>query len=191
MVKGRINPTSFLIHGILIVGAIVMIGPLIWMVLTSFKSAANAEAFFDTPRDFVQVMRGICPDPFLLDNYRAVFTERPMLSYYLNSAAYTGLKMLPGLLFCSLGGFIFAKLRFPGRQMLFAATIMLRIKWQAFRLYVGKRLPMFDKPAPDHPATTPLSRPSVWHRLRRDLVRRSRRATSSPASPVTSERHLP
>jgi DUF1365 family protein len=77
--------------------------------------------------------------------------------------------------------------RFP----LFAGAIMLRIKWQAFRLYVGKRLPMYDKPGPDHPATTAPSRPSVWHRLRHELVRRSRRATSSSASLVTSKRNLP
>jgi multiple sugar transport system permease protein len=124
MAKTGINPARFLIHCVLIIGAVVMIGPLVWMVLTSFKSAANAEAFFDTPRDIVQVIRAMWPAPFLVDNYVAVFTERPMLSYFLNSAAYTGLKMLPGLLFCSLGGFIFAKLRFPGRGVLFAAVII-------------------------------------------------------------------
>ena len=138
MTKVPRSPVTLLVHGTLILGSIVMVGPLVWMVLTSFKTAADAEAFFDTPRHFVEVIRGMWPDPFILDNYRAVFTERPMLSYYLNSALYTGLKMLPGLFFCSLGGFIFAKLRFKGREILFAAiiiTMMIPFQIKMLTLY--------------------------------------------------------
>src|SRR5690606_31983360 len=41
----RLPPVGTLaIHAILIVGAFVMVGPLVWMVLTSLKTAANAEA---------------------------------------------------------------------------------------------------------------------------------------------------
>lgn len=69
-------------------------------------------------------------------------------------------------------------LRFP----LFAATIMLRIKWQAFLLYCRRRLPMFTKPDPTHPATTPALRPSVWHRLRAFFVRQARK-------PATHDSH--
>ena len=39
-----------LVHAVLILGAVVMVGPLIWMVLTSLKTPVDAEAFFDTPR---------------------------------------------------------------------------------------------------------------------------------------------
>lgn len=69
-------------------------------------------------------------------------------------------------------------LRFP----LFAATIMLRIKWQAFLLYCRRRLPMFTKPDPAHPATTPAIRPGVWHRLRAFFVRHARRSPSHDTS---------
>lgn len=111
-------------HAVLLAGAILMIGPLLWMVLTSFKTAADAEAFFATPRRILSVLASLLPDPIVLDNYRAVFTERPMLLYYLNSFAYAVLKLVPGLFFCSLAGFVFSKLEFRGRDVIFGAIIV-------------------------------------------------------------------
>ena len=64
------------------------------------------------------------PDPVVWDNYEAVFTERPMLRYYLNSAILTVMRMIPSLLFCSLAGFVFAKMVFRGRDLFFAAIIV-------------------------------------------------------------------
>lgn len=122
----RYAPVSsrVLVHTVLILGAAVMVGPLIWMVLTSLKTPADAEAFFDTPHRIGAVLRGLFPDPLTWDNYVEVFTDRPMLRYYLNSSIYTVLRMLPGLFFCSLAGFIFAKLKFPGRDWIFGAVIL-------------------------------------------------------------------
>lgn len=117
-------PAKVGVHVILIIGAIAMVGPLVWMVLTSFKTPANAEAFFDTPRRILAILGSLWPNPFTIDAYEAVFTERPMLRYYLNSSIYTVLRMIPSLLFCSLGGFVFAKLEFPGRNWIFGAIIV-------------------------------------------------------------------
>lgn len=127
-----------LIHGVLMLGALVMVGPLIWMVLTAFKTPADAEAFFDTPHRIGAVLRSLFPHPLTWDNYVAVFTERPLLRYFLNSAIYTVLRMLPGLFFCSLAGFVFAKLRFPGRNALFGAiivTMMIPFQIKMLTLY--------------------------------------------------------
>lgn len=117
-------PRRVLVHAVLILGAVVMVGPLIWMVLTSLKTPADAEAFFDTPRRFGALLRSALPHPITWENYVDVFTERPMGRYFLNSAIYTVLRMLPALFFCSLAGFIFAKLRFPGRDWIFGAVIV-------------------------------------------------------------------
>ncbi len=117
-------PQQVAVHVILGLGALVMVGPLLWMALTSFKTPADAEAFFETPRRLLAVLQNLWPDPFTLEAYEAVFTERPMLRYFLNSGIYTGLRMLPSLFFCSFAGFIFAKMRFPGRDLLFAAVIV-------------------------------------------------------------------
>jgi len=127
-----------LVHALLILGSLVMVGPLVWMALSSLKTPANAEAFFDTPRELLAVLRSLWPDPLTWENYRAVFTERPMLRYFLNSAVYTGLKILPGLFFCSLAGFLFAKTRFRGRNLLFwsiIATMMVPFQIKMLTLY--------------------------------------------------------
>ena len=131
-------PARVLVHAVLMLGAVVMVGPLVWMVLTSFKTPADAEAFFETPRRLGAVLRSLLPTPWTVENYRAVFAERPMHLYYLNSALYTLFRMLPGLFFCSLAGFVFAKMRFPGRDALFGAiivTMMIPFQIKMLTLY--------------------------------------------------------
>lgn len=116
--------TNLVTHTVLIIGGFLMVGPLIWMVLTSLKTPADAEAFFQTPRSLVAVLQNLLPDPLTWDAYKAVFTERPMAIYFWNSAIYTVLRMIPSLFFCSLAGFVFAKMRFLGRDTIFAAIII-------------------------------------------------------------------
>ena len=131
-------PSTVLVHLVLLLGAVVMVGPLIWMALTSFKTPANAEAFFDTPRRLLAVIEALWPDPFTLDAYDAVFNERPMLRYYLNSAIYTAARLLPALFFASLAGFVFAKLKFPGRNWIFGGiivTMMIPFQIKMLTLY--------------------------------------------------------
>ncbi len=125
-------------HAILIVGALCMIGPLVWMVLSSFKTNAEAARFFATPHTLGAILAALWPDAPTVDNYRAVFTERPMGQYFLNSAIYTVARMIPSLLLCSIGGYAFAKLRFPGRNWLFAAvlvTLMVPLQVKVLTLY--------------------------------------------------------
>lgn len=132
------TPSGVAIHTVLILGAMVMVGPLIWMVLTSLKTPADAESFFDTPRQIGAMLKGMLPDPLTWGNYEAVFTERPMLRYYLNSAIYTVLRMIPSLFFCALAGFVFAKLKFPGRDWIFGAiivTMMIPFQIKMLTLY--------------------------------------------------------
>lgn len=69
------------------------------------------------------------------------------------------------------------------RAPLFAATIMLRIQWQAILLFAGRGLPVFPKPAPSHPSTVPAASPSLWQRLRLAVVHGVRRRSSSWSAP--------
>lgn len=131
-------PSKMMVHLILVLGAVVMVGPLIWMALTSLKTPANAEAFFDTPRRLLAVLEALWPDPLTFEAYEDVFQERPMLRYYLNSAIYTLARMLPALFFASLAGFVFAKLKFPGRNWIFGAiiaTMMIPFQIKMLTLY--------------------------------------------------------
>ncbi|MBX2818799.1 MAG: carbohydrate ABC transporter permease [Rhodothermaceae bacterium] len=126
------------LHGILIFGALLMVGPVIWMVLTSLKTQAEAEAFFNTPHTFGAILKGLFPGSLYLENYKDVFVERPMGFYFLNSALYTLMKMIPGLFFCSLAGFLFAKKEFPYRDWIFGGiivTMMIPFQIKMLTLY--------------------------------------------------------
>lgn len=134
----RFKPSTVVLHALLIAGAIVMVGPLIWMVLTSLKTSADAEAFFDTPRRLGAVLQGLLPNPLTWENYEAVFTERPMLRYFGNSIIFVLFRVIPGLFFCSLAGYVFAKMRFPGCDWIFGAiiiTMMIPFQVKMLTLY--------------------------------------------------------
>lgn len=117
-------PRLILTHSILLLGAVVMVGPLLWMILTSLKTPADAEAFFATPRQIGAILKSLFPHPVTTQNYEAVFTERPLIRYFINSGIYTVLRMLPSLFFCSLAGYVFAKMSFRGRDVIFGAVIL-------------------------------------------------------------------
>lgn len=96
-------------HLLLIPGAIVMAVPFLWMVLTSFKGAA--EIMMIPPKIFPETVRW--------ENYGTVIGTLSFGRYYLNSAIVTLVRTLGQLIFCSMAAFAFAKLRFPGKRGLF------------------------------------------------------------------------
>jgi len=124
----RISVENFLLHIFMVIMTVFMIGPFIWMISTSFK----------TPEDSIRFPPTFIPRPLTWDNYREIFVKAPMVRYFLNSIIYTVLKAVPSIFFCSLAGYIFAKLRFPGREVLFVliiTTMMIPFQVKLLPLY--------------------------------------------------------
>ncbi len=97
------------LHILLSLGAILMVIPFIWMISTSFKELAQV---FVYPPEWI-------PEPFIWENYPKAFTAVPFARWFLNSL-FIGLFVTLGqLVTCSLAGFTFARMRFPGRNVLF------------------------------------------------------------------------
>jgi multiple sugar transport system permease protein len=116
-------------HELLILGSILMILPFVWMFVTSIKPSIEILSW---PPSF------IVKSP-TLDNYRAVFHEAPFLRYFLNTFFISTISTLSILFTSSLSGFIFAKYRFPGRDILFLiflATAMIPIQCYMISLYL-------------------------------------------------------
>jgi ABC-type glycerol-3-phosphate transport system permease component len=109
MVKIRSFVTNFSLYGGLVILAVFMILPFIWMLSTSFK-----------PYDEIFSIPPIVISPNMsLDGYRFIFQENNALRALANTAfVSTGATAL-SLFFCTLGGYGFAKFRFPGRKVLF------------------------------------------------------------------------
>ena len=109
---------DLLLYCIIIGGAVVMLIPLAWLLSSSFKDQARIFIF---PPQWV-------PDPWRFDNYAKVFDQIPFARFYLNTVLVTGSAMLGQIAAASLVAFGFARLRFPGRDMLFLillSTIMI------------------------------------------------------------------
>jgi len=132
MIRSR-RSIRYLFYGIAIVTSAIMIGPLYWMVATSFKVPSGV---FAAPPQWI-------PDPWTLANYRDVFTLLPFARYFLNSVIVTGTIVVLNTFFDLAAAYAFAKLRFPGRDFLFfTLLITLMVPFQVnliplFRIMVS------------------------------------------------------
>jgi len=110
--------------------ALVVLLPLVWLVSTSLKGPA--EDIFTSPP-------ALLPSQPSLAAYGQLFTANPMLTYLRNSALVSGMAVLANLLFCSLAAYPLARLRFRGRGLVLAlvvATILIPFQVVMIPLYL-------------------------------------------------------
>src|SRR5258708_13363073 len=87
--------------------AIITASPLVWMVSASLKEPAE---IFNS---------SLIPQHPTLENFRYVFTQLPFVRYILNTFFIAGTITVVALFFHSMAGFAFARLKFPGRDLIF------------------------------------------------------------------------
>ena len=107
-----------MVYPLLLAGALAMLFPLAWLLSSSFKDSGRIFVF---PPEWI-------PNPFRAENYPAVFEAIPFMRFFWNTVLVTGLALMGQLISSSLVAFGFARLRFPGRDVLFLillATIMI------------------------------------------------------------------
>jgi len=120
--------SRLVIYALLILAAILMLGPFYWTVATSLKPAGDV---FASPPKWI-------PNPFTLENYRDVFTLLPFGRYFVNSVVVTGLIVGLNVVFDTAAAYAFAKLRFPGRDVFFfllLLTLMVPFQVNLIPLY--------------------------------------------------------
>jgi len=102
-------PLSTAKHLLLLMASLLAVLPFAWMVLASFKTSAE---LFRSPSAWL--LSG-----WRLDNYLEAVRELPLARLYCNSLI-VALVVTAGQVFTSaLAGYAFARLRFPGRRLLF------------------------------------------------------------------------
>jgi multiple sugar transport system permease protein len=109
---------KLLAHLILAVFGVTMLLPFVWSISTSLKP---------TGQEFVFPPQWI-PNPVMWGNYRKALTVLPFGTFLKNTVFITFTCMTGSILTASLAGFAFARLRFPGRNILFVlclSTMML------------------------------------------------------------------
>jgi len=108
------------LYAVLTIFGIVAAMPFVWMILSSFKTAAEIR----------QIPPTFWPREATLDNYRTILSdpELPLALFYRNSTFVAVMNTIATLFTGSILGYIFAKFEFRGRQPLFwfiLATMMI------------------------------------------------------------------
>ena len=100
---------SALLHLFLIAVALTCLVPFAWMVGTSFKTFDQVLTY--PPR--------IVPDPAVLDSWRAMFNGVTIWRYLFNSVFVTGVIVLSQCIFNTMAAYVFARIEFRGRDLIF------------------------------------------------------------------------
>jgi multiple sugar transport system permease protein len=100
---------------ILAIGAVTMLFPFFWMIVSSLKTAAEVNT---SPPTF-------WPANPTLGNYVYAFSKAPFAQYFLNSVIVTIACVAFTLFTTILAAFAFSRLKFPGREFLFSAMLSL------------------------------------------------------------------
>lgn len=111
--RKKVKPGRILLYFILITGAFLALFPFLWMILTSFKT--QNEALMIPPVIFPKVLRW--------KNYTSITDKLPFVKIYLNTTISTLVTVAAQLTFCSMAGYSFARIRFPGRDIIFVTLL--------------------------------------------------------------------
>ncbi len=105
----RLRTATWTINGLLVIVAIGSLFPLLWMLSVSFMRAGEASSL-PVP---------LLPADPTLENYRLLFATQGIARYLGNTALVATVVTLLSLMFNSMAGYAFAKLRFAGRERIF------------------------------------------------------------------------
>jgi multiple sugar transport system permease protein len=89
--------------------AFIVLYPFLWMFVTSFKAEA----------DIVSWPPKLFSGSFGFDSYIDIWDRVPFLKYYKNTIIFSTLVTCISLMFDTMAGYAFARMKFPGRNIMF------------------------------------------------------------------------
>lgn len=104
---------KLLFYGLLFVMTAIYLGPFLFSLSISF----NAE------QDVFSWPIKLLPEEWTLDNYQRVWQDLPFGTWLLNSVTITVIQTICNVFFASLAGFAFARLDFPGKNIIFSLLL--------------------------------------------------------------------
>jgi multiple sugar transport system permease protein len=120
--KGKKILSKTVTYALLILIAVVVGYPFLWMLLSSFKDI----------KEFYLIPPKLFPQTFSLENYREIFTKWNFGTYYKNSIIVTVVQLLANLLVVLFAGYGFAKYRFRFKTFFFMLILSsAMIPWVA------------------------------------------------------------
>jgi multiple sugar transport system permease protein len=131
--RTRVRPAAVVSVVVLSIGALGMLAPFLFMIVTALKSAEHA---YDLPPNWF-------PREFRWENFSAAINgPLPLLRNMFNSFFIATLTTLGMLITAPMAGYAFAHLRFPGRNSLFVlllASLMVPVQVTVIPLFLIMR----------------------------------------------------
>ena len=118
MADRALRPADYATYAVLGIGAVAMLLPFAWMLSTSIKTG---DATFVMPPQLI-------PTAPTFENYSAIFAAVPMGQFLVNSIFVSVTSTVLMVLTCAMAGYAFARIKFPGREIVFyayLATLMI------------------------------------------------------------------
>ena len=104
-----------LVYLFLLTNALLVLGPVIWTVLASFKPGSNM---------FSSSFSGWS---FSLEHYVALFQDTPYLQWYLNTFDLATANMLISLVVVTMTAYVFSRYRFKGKRNVLMGVLVLQM----------------------------------------------------------------
>jgi multiple sugar transport system permease protein len=89
--------------------ALFSIMPILWMISTAIKPN---KLMFKSPPVWIS-------DPITFEHFKRIWSTYPFDQYIINTILVTGAILIGQLVFCSFAAYSFARLKFPGRNLIF------------------------------------------------------------------------
>jgi N-acetylglucosamine transport system permease protein len=99
---------NFFSHGMLILWAFMVVMPLLWAVMTSFKTDRD---IFSSP--------WALPDRLHFENWSRAWTSANMSDYFLNTLIVVGFSLVGTMLLGSMAAYVLARFDFPGNRFIY------------------------------------------------------------------------
>jgi ABC-type glycerol-3-phosphate transport system permease component len=115
--RSRSRTKDAVTHVVLVVACLLAIFPLFWVTLASFKDNRDVIAPITEAFDFVPTFT----------NFTTLFATPAFLQSALTSVLITVVSTLVVVVLATLGGYAFARLRFPGRKLLALVMVVVQI----------------------------------------------------------------
>ncbi|MBE7720901.1 MAG: carbohydrate ABC transporter permease [Lacrimispora celerecrescens] len=103
------------VYLLLIICTIVTVAPFLWMILTSFKDYEES----------IRIPPTIFPEVFTVQSYRQVLDKFPFAYFYMNTFLVLFFTIAVELSICSMAAYAFARLDFPGKDVIFIILLAL------------------------------------------------------------------
>jgi multiple sugar transport system permease protein len=133
-IKSRLAPVLW--YAAVLSGLLIVLLPFAWAIASSLRPLSDVFRY-TTPFS----LRALVPIPFTLEAYANIF-QKGFGRALLNTVFVCAATILGGLLLNSLAGFVFSKLRFPGKSIVFTivlVTFMIPFEVIAIPLYMVAR----------------------------------------------------